>query len=55
MGYRRRCRYWYGRTFPGNKAPPPGAAEDAMVVVTSALDFDASREALLALIREKLQ
>lgn len=31
------------------------AAEDAMVVDTSALDFDASREALLALIREKLQ
>jgi len=26
-----------------------------MVVDTSALDFDASREALLALIREKLQ
>ena len=31
------------------------AAEDAIVVDTSALDFDASREALLALIRERLQ
>ena len=36
-------------------AAPLRAAEDAMVVDTSALDFDASREALLALIREKLQ
>ena len=36
-------------------AAPLRAAEDAMVVDTSALDFDASREALLALIRERLQ
>ena len=36
-------------------AAPLRAAEDAIVVDTSALDFDASREALLALIREKLQ
>ena len=36
-------------------AAPLRAAEDSMVVDTSALDFDASREALLALIREKLQ
>lgn len=36
-------------------AAPLRAAEDAIVVDTSALDFDASREALLALIRERLQ
>ena len=36
-------------------AAPLRAAEDAMVVDTSALDFDASREALLALIQERLQ
>ena len=36
-------------------AAPLRAAEDAIVVDTSALDVDASREALLALIRERLQ
>ena len=36
-------------------AAPLRAAEDAIVVDASALDFDASREALLALIRERLQ
>lgn len=36
-------------------AAPLRAAEDAVCVDTSALDFDQSREALLAVIRERLQ
>ena len=36
-------------------AAPLRCAEDAVRVDTSALDFDASREALLRIIREKLQ
>ena len=36
-------------------AAPLKAAEDAVLVDTSALDFNASRDALLAIIREKVQ
>ena len=36
-------------------AAPLKAAPDAVIVDTSALNFDESREALLALIRERVQ